>query len=288
MATRADVMPGGTERGPLLRRRRQQRIKSSGAERVDASVRERILVWALRLATLAALIGIWALVSGRLVRTFFISSPSAVASQLYQWSSDGMLWSNLWVTLEEIVIGFFAGAIAGMVLGIVIGLGRRVSQVIEPFAQALYSVPKIALMPLFIVWFGIETLPKIVLAALSVFFVVFFTTFSGVREVDAHLVDVLRVMGGNRRQVTRKVVIPATLTWIFAGLRISVPQAFIGAVAGEILVSNRGIGFLIEESATNFNTAGVFAGLVVIVVVAAIFAVVLNAVEKRALRWKLN
>jgi NitT/TauT family transport system permease protein len=118
--------------------------------------------------------------------------------------------------------------------------------------------------------------------------VVFFTTFSGVREVDEHLVDVLRVMGGTRAQVTKKVVVPATLTWIFAGLRISIPQAFIGAVAGEILVSNRGIGFLIEESATNFDTAGVFAGLVVIVVMAAIVSVLLKAVEKRALRWKLN
>lgn len=248
--------------------------------------RRRLTIWAARLLLVLVFIAIWGITSGRIVDDFYISSPGDVADQLWEWTTDGTLTSNLSVTLQELILGFLMGAVGGMVLGIVIGLGRFASEVVEPFVQAAYSVPKIALMPLFIVWFGIGMLPKVLLAAVSVFFIVFFTTFAGVREVDANFVNVLRVMGAKRMAIVRKVVFPSTLTWIFAGLTISVPQAFTGAVAGEILVSNEGIGYLVQTSATNFNTAGVFAGLTVIVVVAAILGGLLKVAEARAMRWK--
>jgi NitT/TauT family transport system permease protein len=268
-------------------------IAGGGRQRRRRKARDAVKLWLTRLgvlvvfiAMLVVFIAIWGLLSGRVVDAFYISSPRAVWHRLWGWVTDGQLTSNLWVTLEELVIGFVIGAVVGMVAGLLVGLAPRVSDVIEPFVQAIYSVPKIALMPLFIVWFGISTAPKILLAAVSVVFVVFYTTLAGVRDVDRSFIDVLRVMGATRSDILRKVIVPGTLTWIFTGLTISVPQAFIGAVAGEILVSNRGIGYLIQSSATNFDTAGVFAGIVVILIIAAIIGGLLRLLERRALRWK--
>jgi NitT/TauT family transport system permease protein len=280
--TQVPIPPGLTDEPAELRHRRL-------AERADAvreAARARLPIWIGRIVLAGALVGLWAAASGRLVDDFYVSNPGDVASQLWTWTTDGTLTDNLWITLQELLIGFALGAVGGAAFGIGIGLFRFLAEVVEPAVQAAYSIPKIALMPLFIVWFGIGIFPKILLAAVSVFFIVFFTTFAGVREVDRNFVDVLRVMGAKQRAITRKVVVPSTLTWIFAGLTISVPQAFTAAVAGEILVSNRGIGYLVQASAVSFDTAGVFAGISVILIVAVMLGSVLKMIERRVLRWK--
>src|SRR5690606_2429759 len=123
---------------------------------------------------------------------------------------------------------------------------------------AFYSLPKVALAPLFIVWFGIGVTMKIVLSAMSVFFLVLSNTLAGVREVDRELIDVMRLMKAGRLRIVREVVLPSVLVWVFSGLRISVPYALIGAVTGEILTSNRGLGFLVSRSANELDTTGIF------------------------------
>src|SRR5690606_8570383 len=131
-----------------------------------------------------------------------------------------------------------------------------------------YSLPKVALAPLFIVWFGIGLEMKVILTAAIVFFIVFLNTFTGVREVSAELVAILRLMGAKERHLLTKVIVPSAIVWVFAGLRLSVPYALIGAVVGEIIASNRGLGYLVAHAAGQFDTAGTFAALFSIVILA--------------------
>src|SRR5262249_3477356 len=147
---------------------------------------------------------------------------------------------------------------------------ERVSEVINPFITGFYSVPKLALAPLFILWFGIGFDMKVVLIATIVFFLVFLNTYTGVRDVSRELVAILRLMGAGERHLLSKVVLPSAITWLFAGLRISAPYALVGAVVGELVASNRGLGYLLAHAAGQFNTAGVFAALVAIIILAAL------------------
>jgi NitT/TauT family transport system permease protein len=136
------------------------------------------------------------------------------------------------------------------------------------------------------VWFGIGMHMKVLLAAATVFFLVFLNTAAGVREVDRGLVDAVRLMGGNRWHVIRKVVLPSSMTGVLTGLKVAVPYALIGAVIGELVASNKGLGYLINDAAAQFDTAGVFATLVVLSVIAGVLNVVVNLIGKRVNRWK--
>jgi NitT/TauT family transport system permease protein len=151
---------------------------------------------------------------------------------------------------------------------------------------ALYGVPKIALAPLFIMWFGIGMMPKVVLAGVSVFFLVFFNTLSGVREVDGKLVEALRIMGASRWDIQRKVMFPASLPWIFLGLKLGLPYGFVGAVAAEMMASNQGIGFLTQSSAGQFDTAGVFSALLALMAVTSGLNEALGHLERWIFRWR--
>ncbi|WP_277604021.1 ABC transporter permease, partial [Agrococcus sp. ARC_14] len=153
-------------------------------------------------------------------------------------------------------------------------------------SSPLYSIPKVALAPLFIVWFGIGIDMKIILAAVSVFFLVFLNTAAGVRDVDRGLIDAVRLMGGTRRDIALKVVLPASMSGLLTGLKVSIPYALIGAVIGELVASNRGLGYLINDSAAQFNTAGVFAAVAVLTVLAMVLNGLVGLLAARANRWK--
>jgi NitT/TauT family transport system permease protein len=245
-----------------------------------------VAVYALRLALLAVVIVVWQLVVSRMANILVVSKPSLVWQQLRTWASDGTLWRNSWVTIKEIVLGFVFGSAAGIVLGFALSLFRLVSSVVDPFIMSLYAIPKVALAPLFIVWFGIELKMKVILTAVTVFFVVFLNTAAGIKQVDGDLIDAVRLMGGSRMATIRKVVVPASMAGVLTGLRISVPYAVIGAVIGELVASNQGLGYLIDDSASTLNTAGVFAALVVLTVIAAILNALVNILGGRTERWR--
>jgi NitT/TauT family transport system permease protein len=240
----------------------------------------------LRILAIAALIGIWQLCAGRLVSSFWISSPSLVAARLWDWMIDGTLWPQLGTTLLEAFYGFLIGAGAGVLLGLLLGQMRKVTQVLEPIIFAFYSLPRIALAPLFLLWFGIGIESKVVLSATSVFFLAFYNTFSGVRDVDHDLLNAVRIMGGSRRDELTKVIIPGAMYWVITGLKVSVPYAIIGAVVGEMVASNRGLGYLMQNASGTFDTTGVFVALVVLAAVSIIINELLSMAERRAIRWK--
>jgi NitT/TauT family transport system permease protein len=230
--------------------------------------RRRAYVWLARVALLAVVLITWQLTSGHWFPAFVMSSPVRVWDKVRDWLSSGYLLSNLGVTLEETFIGFAFGTLIGVAAGLLIGLSRFASDVLSPFINALYAVPKIMLGPLFVVWFGIDLTMKATLSGLFVVFIVFYNIWTGVQEVDQDLVEAFRVMGGGRWAIVRGIYIPSALSWLFNSLRLAFPVALIGATVGEFVASSAGLGFVATNAATQADTAGVFVAVVAVTVVA--------------------
>jgi NitT/TauT family transport system permease protein len=234
-----------------------------------------------------AILFVWQGVSGRLVDNFFISNPLDVGRRLLGWIMDGSIFMNIWATLYATGVGFVLGAVIGAALGIWLGVSPFASRLLNPYLNALNALPKVALAPLFVLWFGLGINSKIALAASLVLFLVFLNTFAGVRQVDQDLIDGARLMRATRLQVITKVIVPSALSWLFAGLRVSVPYALIGAVLGEMIASNRGLGYLVQFSGAQFDTAGVFAVLIVIALLAMALNFVVDIIQNRMERWRV-
>lgn len=276
----------------------QTTSRPSGADTEDQSIEQfeefgpqskrysSLWIWGQRGLFLAAILLLWQLISGTLMNEFWISKPSLIFTQLYEWTITGEVFYHAWITVQEAVIGFVIGAVSGAAVGLFLGQGERLANILEPFIMAIYSLPKVALAPLFIVWFGIGIEMKIALAALIVFFLVFFNTFAGVRNVDKELIDTIRLMGASKLQLFRKVYLPSALTWIFTGLKLSVPYSLIGAVVGEIIAANRGLGYLVQSTANQYNIAGVFAALFVLMLISTIMNESIKLLERRYTHWK--
>jgi NitT/TauT family transport system permease protein len=228
----------------------------------------------------------WEWLSGVFHADFWISKPSLVLSALVAWYESGDLGSDLKITLMEAGVGFVVGSVAGGFVGFVLGWVRKLGDLLEPFVLSLYTLPKIALAPLFVLWFGIGVMNKIMFAAMLVFFMVFFTTYQGTRQVDRDLVENARLLGASRWGIWTKIAMPYSAVWVFTGLRIGLPYALIGAIVGEFVASESGVGFRIKEATSFFNTASVFAGLLVLMAISLILLGGLKLIESRALRWQ--
>ncbi|HTC11633.1 MAG TPA: ABC transporter permease [Acetobacteraceae bacterium] len=251
-----------------------------------ASRNERITVILWRIGIAITIVVAWQAASGRLIKPFWISSPLAIWDQLVAWAITGELLMHVEITLAETLMGFVFGAVAGIAMGLALGLNRRVAAVLDPFIVAFYSLPKIALAPLFILWFGVGMTSKVVMATFVVFFLVFYNTYAGTLAVEQELVDVLRLMGARRWQIVTKVILPSVAIWIFTGMKTSVPYALIGAVVGEMMASNKGLGYLIQAAAGQYDTGGVFAALFVLAIIAMLLHTALKHAELWLLRWK--
>jgi NitT/TauT family transport system permease protein len=184
-------------------------------------------------------------------------------------------------------MGFIIGSVLGAALGVWLGVARSAARLLNPYLNALNALPKVALAPLFVLWFGLGIESKVALAAVLVLFLVFLNTFAGVREVDQDLIDTARLMRATRAQVIAKVIVPSALSWVFAGLKISVPYALIGAVLGEMIAANRGLGYLVQFSGSQFDAAGVFAVLFVIALLAVGLNFLVEIVQHRMERWRI-
>ena len=250
--------------------------------------REELIIQLGRVLLITLLVLSWQLLSGSVLDPLLFSSPAAVVSQIVTWVRDGTLWMHSIITIQETVAGLLIGVASGIIFGFLIGPQRIVRKIMDPILLAANSVPKVALAPLFIVWLGIGIEMKIVLAAVTVFFLVFFNTVEGVRNVDQDLVNAVRLMGGDRKAVLLKVVLPSAMGWILTGVRVAIPYALIGAVIGELVASNRGIGYLVIASASQYNTAGVFASLFVLTLLVLALNSLVDVVESRTEKWKTD
>jgi NitT/TauT family transport system permease protein len=251
-----------------------------------AASRRRWAIIVLRIAVGAGFIGLWQHASGNWIETLLVSSPAAVAARLWQWTLDGTLWDNLSVTLYATAWGFAIGGAIGFSLGLLFGRYTLLADVFGPYITAIYSIPLIALAPLYIIWFGIGIASKVAVSATIVFFVIFLNTFSGVREVNPLYLNVTRIMGGREIDVLRHVIVPSAASWVITGLKVSVPYALVGTVIGEFMSSNLGIGFLISQATGLFDTTGVYAGIIILGVVGAVINIGLKHIESYVLRWQ--
>ncbi|GAA2018007.1 ABC transporter permease [Terrabacter terrae] len=253
--------------------------------------RRRTVLAAARLAIVVVLLVAWQfLVNAKVVDPFFWGEPKGVWGDLYDWftvgTSQGSLGDQILVTLEEAVLGFVIGSILGVVCGIALGRVRLLSELFAPFLKAANSIPRIILGSIFTVAFGFGIQSKVILAVVLVFFGVFFNAFQGAREVDRNLIANARLLGATRWQVTRDVVLPSAFTWILASLHISFGFALIGALVGEILGANQGLGLLIRSSQNNFDMNGVLAGMVLVAAIALIAEALITVLERRLLSWR--
>jgi NitT/TauT family transport system permease protein len=244
-----------------------------------------VLFW--RVAFGAAVIGLWqTLVALRILDPFFVSRPTAIAQRIGEWVIGGSLWGHLAVTLEESLLGLLVGAAAGISLGFSLGRSPMLASIFDPYIKMLNAVPRVVLAPLFLLWFGLGIWSKVALAVTLVFFVMFFSTYQGVRDADRVLIDNVRMLGGTERQLVRHVLIPSALTWIFSSLQTSLGFAMVGAVVGEYLGSTRGLGYVISQAEGTFDTTGVFAGMTVLGIVVVFVSAGVTRLERWLLRWK--
>lgn len=245
-----------------------------------------------QLLLLVVLLVVWEVGSGargepgKFIDTLAMSKPSSIWTAALAFNARGVLWSNILATYQVTLTGFAIGALIGFVLGLILGVSRYLSSVLSPFIGALYSTPRLALIPLFILWFGIGDGSKIALVATVVTFLVFYATFAGVKEVDSEIIDRMRLMRANRFDIGRKAIMPSAASHIVEGLSISGPMALVATVTAEMLSSNRGMGFLLVRAAGQFDTASVFACIVVLSIMGILLMAVVRAGEARLLRWK--
>ena len=262
-----------------------QLLREVERQETDRARRERRATLLGRLAFAALFFAVWEIASGRVVEAFFVSRPSAIVASLWAMLSREALLYHLQFTIVEATVGYVIGAVAGLALGFLLARLDAVYRIIEPFVVAFYGIPRIALAPLFILWFGIGISSKIAVAAIMVFFIVFINTIAGVRAAPPQLLQVARVMGASEWDLVRKVIFPAATPFIIAGLQITVPQAMIGAIVGEFISSNRGVGHLISRAAGWLDTPGLFAGIFTLLVVVMVMNVGIGLLGGYLMRW---
>ena len=258
--------------------------RTAAAERRRRRV-ERAVLWSGTAGVGAAILLFWQFALGLLVNPRYVSDPVTIAARIAELAAEGEIFRHVGVTLGEAGTGFVIGAVLGLASAFALSQTRRGYAVFEPFLIGFYSIPKIALAPLFILWFGLGTLPKIVMAALLVYFVVFVNTATGIREVQPGLLQVCRVLGANRRDLLLKVVLPAAAPAIVASIRITVTRAIEGALLSEFVASTQGLGYLVARASRAFDIATVFAGIVIIAAVVMTANGLLRVLQTRLAPW---
>jgi NitT/TauT family transport system permease protein len=238
-----------------------------------------------QIGVLVALLAAWQFAVSDAALPYF-SRPTVVLAKLYELLSHGEIYRHISVTLSEIAIGYAIGAGVGLALGFILGRSRFLSAALQPYIIALYSIPKIALAPVFIVWLGLGMASKVAVVFLASFFLVFFNTYSGLLAINEELVRLSRLMGASWPQTIGRVIVPAAAPQIFLGLKTAVPYAVIGAVIGEYIGSSEGLGYYIHYASQTYDAPALFSGIIILVVIVFLANFALNRLEAHLIRWR--
>jgi NitT/TauT family transport system permease protein len=266
-------------------------VRSAAPRRLSArqlaKLRETGLVLASQLLLLAVFLASWEYATSQSKQTAFLfGSPSAIADFLVKMWQDGSLVRDSWVTGLETVLGFLVGNVLGTVLGLSLWYSRFVSRVVQPFIVALGSIPIIALAPIVIIWFGTGLASKIAMSTLSVVVVALVTSYKGATSVDPDQINLMRTLGATKRHIFQKLVVPASLVDIFAGLKLTVGFALIGAIIGEFMSSSEGLGHAIFKAGSLYIIPKVFAALVATIALALLLAFAVGKLERLLTPWR--
>jgi len=252
---------------------------------VPAFVKRPWLIAGGRIVLALLLLCAWEL-GARVLGTFLFAPPLDVIARIGTLAASGQLFTDILATLRVAALGFLIGCTFGVLLPMALRHSVRVTEAVEPYILASMGIPKYALAPWLILWFGIGDLPKLVVVTLMVFYVVFVTTLAGVRAVDRRLIDMARIVGASESIIARKIVWISLLPYFFTGLKIALPRAVSATIVGEFLVGTEGVGRYIEHAREISDSVGVFAGIVVATAIVLAINAVLNVIERRALKWR--
>lgn len=259
---------------------------SEQRERRSRQVR-RIAVWGSRIAILllALLSWQWASDSG-LVNQLFFSRPTDIWDSLTAMTTTSEFWQDTWFTVWETMVSFALGSVLGVAAGLLLAQFTFANDVLSPFLTFLNAIPRVALAPIFIIWFGIGSMSKIVLAISLIFFIMLVNTDAGVKSIDDEYLRTVKAMGATPFQRFRMVVLPGITPTVLGGLRLSVVYAFLGVIFGEMLGAEHGLGKQIQLKASTFDTPGAFAVLLVLSCLAIVLTGLVGAGERHLLKWR--
>lgn len=248
--------------------------------------RRRTVELALAWGVPAVLVAVWQLAAARgWIETRFFPAPSSIWSAGVDAGRDGVLWPNLWVTTRRMLLGFAAGTVTGVVAGLALGISRLLRAAFEPLLNALYTVPKLALLPLFLLVFGLGEAPGIWLIAVTVFFFMWISTMEAVTAVPDGAREALLSFGASRRQMFRHVLGPAALPQVFVAMRVSAGVAVLVTVGMEFVRPDEGIGAMTWKSWSLFLAARMYVGIVVVALLGLVFSMVITAIGRAATPW---
>jgi len=251
----------------------------------EAPALSRWVIFGGRLLLALALLLAWEL-GARTLGTIFFAPPLAVLARIAELAASGKLVQDIAATLRVSALGFVIACFAGVLLPFLLRRSPRVTDAVEPYIMATMGIPKYALAPWLILWFGIGDTPKLVVVVLMVFYIVFITTFAGIRAVDQRLINMARIAGASELVISHEIIWKSLLPFFFTGLKVALPRAVSATIVGEFLVASEGIGHYIEHSRQVSDTVGVFAGIVIATTLVLTINAVVNVIERRALRWR--
>lgn len=239
------------------------------------------------IVSILCLLAIWELIcQSGVVSSLFLPAPTAIISALLQMIADGEIGVSLAASLYRILAGFFIGSLVGLAVGLVTATSALMDKIGTPIVNAIYPIPKIALLPLFILWLGIGELSKVTIIALGVFFPVAMNTYSGVKNVDTLLLKVAASFNASWWMTMKSVVLPNALPMIFAGLRLAAGTSLLLLVAAEMIAAQVGIGALILHYGDLMITDRLMAGVIVLSLLGLVFNLILQFLERKAIPWK--
>ena len=243
--------------------------------------------WIRQVVALLILLALWE-AAGRagMLNPLYLPSPSQIGAALVDLFSDGRIWPHLEATFTAALGGLVLGIVVGAVLGVAAALVRLLAELLEPVMTLLNAVPRVILAPLFVIWLGIGLASKIALSFILVAVLIFFTVFTGIRQVDRRMVERVMTLGGDRWALVRHVYLPSVTAWILSNLKVAVGFAFTGALVGEFVAATHGLGYLLSFAQSTYNAALMFALIVLILAVVLLIFGIAGRLEKYLLRWQ--
>jgi sulfonate transport system permease protein len=249
----------------------------------------RVSIILMRITLVVALLAAWELATGGWLGPkgdlqVYFSSPIKIIGALF--SNRAVLLSDSMITLTAAFLGLFAGTTSGLLLGVVFARFSVLDQVVEPILQAINAIPRPALAPLLIIWFGLGITSKVVLSWSIVFFIIFYNVYSGVKSIDPDYIKCVRVMGATSGQIVRMIVVPSVMSWVFAAFRVCVAYSLLGAVVGEFAGASAGLGYRLIMAEGLLRTDLLYAVIFILMIVGYTLTTLARVAERRLLRWR--
>jgi NitT/TauT family transport system permease protein len=242
--------------------------------------------WARQLIAFLVLLAVWeAAARAGMLNPLYLPSPSRIGAALMDLFSDGRIWPHLEATFSAALGGLALGIVIGVLLGVAAALVPVIAELLEPVMTVLNAVPRVILAPLFVIWLGIGLASKVALSFILVAVLIFFTVFTGIRQVDRRIIERVITLGGNRWALVRHVYLPSVAAWVLSNLKIAVGFAFTGALVGEFVAATHGLGYLLSFAQSTYNAALMFALIVLILLVVLLIFAIAGRLEKYLLRW---